>query len=155
MKKYLIPILAIALLAGCASPQFSAKPISKENRLKKVTVVKDDATREVFLDTIESWCLDESYDCYVVPDRSKHISEDLTLNYVSRWSWDFTTFIADAEIKAYKNKQLVGEVTFNAPNSMNTDKFGDDKKRIKTMLGLLFGSIEVPEANKKIENGEL
>jgi len=155
MKKYLIPIVTVVLLASCASPKFAAKPISTENKLKDITVVKDDATREVFLDTIESWCLDESYECKFVPDRTKHVAEELTLNYVSRWSWDFTTFIADAEIKAYKNKQLVGEVTFKAPNSLDMDKFGDDKKRIKTMVELLFGSIEESEANIKLSDGKL
>jgi hypothetical protein len=130
-------------------------PISSENQLKEITVVKDDATREVFLDSIESWCLDNSYNCTVVPDRSKHVPEELTLNYVSRWSWDFTTFIADAEIKAYKNKQLVGEVTFLAPNSGNLNKFGNDKKRIKTMVELLFGDITEVEANKKLTTDEL
>ena len=99
--------------------------------------------------------LDASFECKVVPDRSKHNPKELTLNYVSRWSWDFTTFIADAELKAYKNKQLVGEVTFKAPNSLNTDKFGDDKKRIKTMVELLFGSISEADANKKLADGDL
>ena len=155
MKKFLLSIAAVTLIASCASPKFTAKAISTTNQMKDVTVVKDDATREVFLDSIESWCLDKSYDCKIVPDRSKHNPEELTLNYVSRWSWDFTTFIADAELKAYKNKQLVGEVTFKAPNSMNTDKFGDDKKRIKTMAELLFGLISEADANKKLAAGEL
>jgi len=155
MKKYLISIIAATLLAGCASPKFSVKPINTENKLKEITVVKDDATREVFLDTIESWCLDESYECNIVPDRSKHVAEELTLNYISRWSWDFRTYIADAKIKAYKNKQLVGEVTFIAPNTLDTDKFGSDVKRIETMIDLLFGLIEESDANKKLSSGDL
>jgi hypothetical protein len=155
MKISLIIIIVTTLISGCAGPRFTVNPISSENQLKEITVVKDDATREVFLNSIESWCLDNSYNCRVVPDRSKHVPEELTLNYVSRWSWDFTTFIADAEIKAYKNTQLVGEVTFLAPNSGNLNKFGNDKKRIKTMVELLFGSITEPEANKKLTTDEL
>ena len=56
MKKFLISIVAVTLMAGCASPKFAAKSISTIDQLKEVTVVKDDATREIFLDTIESWC---------------------------------------------------------------------------------------------------
>lgn len=155
MKKYLLPIITATVLAGCASPKFSVSPINSEDKLKGITIVKDDATREVFLGTIETWCLDESYDCNFVPDRSKHVPEELTLQYVSRWSWDFRTYIADAEIKAYKNKQLVGEVTFLAPNTLDTDKFGNDVKRIETMIDLLFGIIKESDANKKLKSGDL
>jgi len=38
---------------------------------------------------------------------------------------------------------------------MDMDKFGDDEKRIKTMVELLFGSIEESEANIKLTDGTL
>lgn len=155
MKKYLLTLVLMGFLASCASPKFSAIPIVIDHNDKEVTVVKDDATREIFLDTIESWCLNENYLCTIVPDRSKHVPEDLTLNYISRWSWDLRTYIADAEIKAYKNKKLVGKVSFDAPNSLNGDKFGNDEKRIETMIQLLFGQIEESDANKKLSAGDL
>ncbi len=155
MKKYLLSIIATSVLAGCASPKFSVMPINSEDQRQEITIVKDDATREVFLDTLESWCLDKSYECNFVPDRSTHVAEELTLNYVSRWSWDLRTYIADAKIKAYKDKQLVGEVTFIAPYSLDTDKFGNDIKRIETMVDLLFGIIDESDANKKLSSGEL
>ena len=154
MKK-IISILAVMLLAGCAGPKYSAKPISEDNRLQKITVVKDDATREIFLDTIESWCFDTNHDCNFVADRSKHVPEELTLNYESKWSWDFRTYIADAKVKAYKDEKLVGEVSFNAPNTLDTNKFGDDEKRIETIMQLLFGLMNESEANEKLKSGGL
>ncbi len=154
MKKIIISIFAVLLLSGCAGPKFVANPINEVNRTTEITVVQDNATREVFLDTIESWCLDNSYECNVVPDRSKHVPEELTINYVSKWSWDLSTFIADAKVKAYKNKTLVGEVEFKAPNSLNTAKYGDDEKRIEAMMQLLFGSMTEADANKKLSSRE-
>ena len=156
MKHTHIFVFFVLLLSGCAGPQFSVQPINENNRTTEITVVEDNATREVFLNSIESWCFDHSYNCNVVPDGSKHIPEELTLNYVSRWSWDFRTFIGDATIKAYKNRDLVGKVEFKAPNSeFNFDKFGDDVKRIETMMQLLFGLITETEANKKLVSGKL
>jgi hypothetical protein len=155
MKKYLLSMFAVLLLSGCAGPKFSVKPINEENKLKEVTVVKDDATREIFLDTIETWCLDTNHECNFVADRSKHVPEELTLNYISRWSWDFRTYIADAKIKAYKNNKLVGEVSFKAPNTLDTNKFGNDDQRIETMMQLLFGLMEVSDANQMLSSGGL
>lgn len=79
----------------------------------------------------------------------------MTLTYVSRWSWDLVTFIADADVKALKNNYIIGEVEFKAPNSGNLDKFGDDDKRIKSMMEILFGQQTVEEAQAKISSGEI
>ena len=148
-------MFAVIFLAGCAGPKFLAKPINEDNKLKKVTVVKDDATREIFLGTIEIWCLDTNHECNFVADRSKHVPEELTLNYISRWTWDLKTYISDAKIKAYRNNKLVGEVSFKAPNTLDTNKYGNDDQRIETMMQLLFGLMTVSDANKMLKSGEL
>lgn len=81
--------------------------------------------------------------------------DELTLTYVSRWSWDFTTFIADAKISAFKNNKKVGEVQFQAPNTLDTSKFGDDEKRIYMMLQLLFAEKTINEAQNSISRGDI
>ncbi|EOU2464899.1 Sbal_3080 family lipoprotein [Vibrio navarrensis] len=153
-KKIIILSLSV-LLAACATPKYTAEAISGENQSKEITIVKDDATREIFLDSMQEWCLDTAHKCTVVSDGTPPKSSELTLTYVSRWSWDFRTFIADAQVKAYKNNEKVGEVEFNAPNSASTDKWGDDKKRIITMMDILFGKQTVSEAQSKIKSGEM
>ncbi len=153
-KKIFILSLPV-LLAACAAPKYTAEPISKENQSKEITIVKDDATREIFLDSLQEWCLDTAHKCTVVSDGTPPKNEELTLTYVSRWSWDFRTFIADARVRAYKDSEKVGEVEFKAPNSANADKWGDDKKRIIAMMDLLFGNQTVTEAQSKITSGEM
>jgi len=54
-----------------------------------------------------------------------------------------------------KNNYIIGEVEFKAPNSGNLDKFGDDDKRIKSMMEILFGQQTVEEAQAKISSGEI
>ncbi|WP_305372969.1 Sbal_3080 family lipoprotein [Photobacterium leiognathi] len=154
LKKSLLLVLPF-LLTACATPKYTVSPIQAANQDSSITIVKDDATRPVFLDSMQSWCLDSNHQCKTVADGSQPKPEELTLTYVSRWSWDFRTFIADATIKAYKNSIKVGEVEFKAPNALNTSKFGDDRKRINTMLELLFGKETVSQAQSKIKSGEI
>lgn len=153
MNKKLLILALPLILTACAAPKYTATPISSENQSTNITIVKDDATRAVFLDTMQTWCLDTSHKCTVVSDGTPPNPADLTLTYVSRWSWDLRTFIADAEIKAYKNSQRIGEVEFDAPNSANFDKFGDDDKRIASMMEILFGQQTIEQVQAKIGAG--
>ena len=155
MYKKLIILSLPVLLAACASPKYTVEAIPEEHQSEEVTIVKDDATREVFLDSMQEWCLETAHKCTVVSDGTSPKGSELTLTYVSRWSWDFRTFIADAQVKAYKNSEKVGEVEFKAPNSANTNKWGNDNKRIIAMMDLLFGKQTVIEAQSKIKSGEM
>lgn len=155
MYKKIFVLSLPVLLAACAAPKFTAVAIPEQNQSKEITIVKDDATRAIFLESMQEWCLDAAHKCTVVNDGTPPNSTELTLTYVSRWSWDFKTFIADAQVNAYKDDQKVGEVAFKAPNSTNTDKWGDDKKRIMMMLDLLFGKKTVTEAQSKIKSGDI
>ncbi len=153
-KKALVLALPV-VLAGCSAPKYTAEPIAQSNQSKEITIVKDNATRAVFLDSLQEWCLDTARKCTVVSDGTAPKADELTLTYVSRWSWDFRTFIADAKINAYKNDKKVGQVEFKAPNNGNLDKFGTDTKRIESMIKILFGEQTISDAQQKIKSGEI
>ncbi|WP_407334161.1 Sbal_3080 family lipoprotein [Enterovibrio sp. 27052020O] len=155
MKKVIAAGFVVALLAGCAGPKYTVEAISADNQTENVTIVKHNATRSVFLDNMLTWCMDEGKQCNVVNEGTPHDVAALTLTYISRWSWDFRTFVADAKIKAYKNSEKVGEVTFKAPNNGNLSKYGDDDKRIQMMMSLLFGEASLSEAQQKIESDQM
>ncbi|WP_165311033.1 Sbal_3080 family lipoprotein [Vibrio ziniensis] len=143
------------LLAACAAPKYTAEAISEGDQSQEITIVEDNATREIFLDSMQEWCLDTAHKCSVVRDGTPPKESELTLIYVSRWSWDFKTFIADAKVKAYKNSKKVGEVEFKALNNQNSTKWGNDNKRIMAMMDLLFGRLTVSEAQSKMKSGEM
>lgn len=146
---------ATLFLAACSAPKYTVEPIEESKQTKEITIVKDNATRAIFLDTMQEWCLDNAKRCKLVPDGTHPNESELTLMYVSRWSWDLSTYIADSRINAYKDEVKVGEVEFKAPNTMNTNKWGDDRKRILMMLDLLFGQETTANAHSKIESGEI
>ncbi|WP_281544844.1 Sbal_3080 family lipoprotein [Grimontia sp. SpTr1] len=154
MKKITLGLLLVTILAGCSGPKYTATPISKANQSTEVTIVEHPATRSVFLDNMLTWCMDEGKKCKVAKPNTTPDPSELTLTYISRWSWDIRTFVADAKIKAYKNDAQVGEVEFKAPNHATFSKYGDDNKRIQAMMDILFGRITVSEAQQKLSAGE-
>lgn len=137
MKKWLL-IVSILTLAGCSAPKYTGSAIPNSEALTSVTIVEDVKTRSVFLDSMIDWCLNNQMKCKVVADHTEHNPEEVTLDYVSRWSWDLKTFVADAKISAYQGQERIGNVEFKAPNSANLSKFGDDMARIKAMMDILF-----------------
>ncbi|MEZ9526447.1 Sbal_3080 family lipoprotein [Enterovibrio norvegicus] len=155
MKKSLAIIFAGFVLAGCSGPKFTVMPIATDMQQDEVTIVEHQRTRAVFLDNMLHWCRDSGKQCKVVRDAPLQEDTSLTLNYISRWSWDLRTYIADAKITAFKKSEKVGEVTFLAPYSANLDKFGNDNKRIQAMMALLFGELTEKEAQRKIADGEI
>lgn len=157
MSKLKLSVLLVlpSLLIGCAHPKYTSNPIPESIDTNELTIIEDEATRAIFLDTIQDWCMSSGRSCKVTEDQSQPKEDELTLKYVSRWSWDFKTFMADAKISAYKNKQIVGNVSFDAPNASNFTKYGDASERIKAMLNVLFGELSDSEANQLIKDGEL
>ncbi|MBT9242792.1 MULTISPECIES: Sbal_3080 family lipoprotein [Vibrio] len=154
MKNWLVAAVVV-LLAGCSAPKYSGNALPEVNTIEQVTIVEDEKTRTVFLDSMLDWCLNNQVKCKVVADGSEHNPEDITLDYVSRWSWDFRTFVADAKISAYQDQQRVGNVEFKAPNSGNFSKFGDDMERIKAMMDILFDKKTAAQATQMIADDQL
>ena len=155
MRRYLFLIFMAASIAGCSSPRYSAEPIAATDMSSVITIVRDDATRGFFLTQMESWCRDNGYDCTVVPDGTQHNPADLTLEYVSRWSWDFRPYLGDATISAYKDKRRVGTARYKASNNLNASKWGDDSRRIEMLLQILVGNVTLKEANSQLSAGNL
>ncbi|GMQ48509.1 Sbal_3080 family lipoprotein [Vibrio sp. 10N] len=155
MRRNYVVFVFTLLLTACSAPRYSVAPIEPSEQSDRVTIIRDDATRDIFLDSMQEWCLDTAHKCKVVSDGTPPEDNELTLTYVSRWSWDFKTFIADAKVNAYKDRKKVGEVEFVAPNNTNPKKWGNDSKRIMMMLDLLFGLESVTDAQQKIASGQM
>ena len=63
-------------------------------------------------------------------------------------------YLKNAYLDAFQNGQRVGEIGFEAPNSLNLSKFGDAEERIGYMMSLLFGHMTEDEANKAISSSK-
>lgn len=146
-------ITAIAIvITGCAGPRYNGSAIAPELHQHKpqVVVIEDAETREGFRKTIENWLQKNNYQYSISPDGSKHNQDILTIEYVGHWNWDLALYLSRAKIEAFHQGQRVGEVTYKAPNTLNTNKFSNAEERIEYMLEVLFGKISDIEANRSI-----
>lgn len=154
MKKYLLLSLSVLILAGCGAPRYTGSSIPEPTTEVDVVIVKDAETREGFLNTMEAWLQDNDYTYTVVPDKSQHDLDKLTLEYEGHWGWDLALFLKQAEINAYQNGQRVGEVEFKVPYTANPNKFGDASKRIGFMMDTVFGKKTAEEATKAANSSD-
>ncbi|CAK1741038.1 MULTISPECIES: Sbal_3080 family lipoprotein [Vibrio] len=154
MKKYLLLSLSVLILAGCGAPRYTGSAIPEPTTEVDVVIVKDAETREGFLNTMETWLQDNDYTYTVVPDKSQHDLDKLTLEYEGHWGWDLALFLKQAEINAYQNGQRVGEVEFKVPYTANPNKFGNASKRIGFMMDTVFGKKTAEEATKAANSSD-
>ncbi len=154
MKKYLLLSLSVLILAGCGAPRYTGSAIPEPTTEVDVVIVKDAETREGFLNTMETWLQDNDYTYTVVPDKSQHDLDKLTLEYEGHWGWDLALFLKQAEINAYQNGQRVGEVEFKVPYTANPNKFGNATKRIGFMMDTIFGKKTAEEATKAANSSD-
>ncbi|MGR5543781.1 Sbal_3080 family lipoprotein [Vibrio sp. PNB22_2_2] len=148
MKNFLLLSLFSFILVGCGSPRYTGNSVPGTNSKPEVVIIKDNETRIGFLDTMELWLQENNYTYVVVPDRSKHDLDKITLEYQGHWGWDLALYLKSAEINAYQAGQRVGEVHFEVPYTANPNKFGDASKRISFMMDILFGQMTPVQATK-------
>jgi hypothetical protein len=146
MKKILWCVFIVALMTGCAGPRYTGSPIGDVNSAK-IVIINDKQTRSGFQDAMESWLSMNNYDYIVAPEGSKYDFEKINLEYVGKWSWDLALFMSDARISAYHEGQRVGYVQYEAPNSLNANKFGNAEERIGYMMDVLFRKKTIENAN--------
>lgn len=145
-------VLLTSLFAGCAGPKYTASPMENKYRniSTRIVIINDEKTREGFQKAMESWLDKNNYKYAVSSDGSKHDPGKLTLEYEGHWGWDLALYLNDAYIEAFQNGQRVGKVEFEAPNSLNGNKFGNAEERIGYMMSILFGQMAEGKANKII-----
>lgn len=154
MKLFLrISILnVLLLLVACAGPRYSGSAIPQEilSSNPDVLSIKDKETREGFQNAVESWLTANSQNYVVKPESSQYDPEKLTIEYVGYWKWDLALYLSKAEIEAFYEGQRVSKVEFIAPNSLNTNKWGNGEARIKLMLDIMFGKKTAKEATSDL-----
>lgn len=61
MKKFLVAVLGVAILSGCAAPRYTAKPIETNTNNVEIVIIKDKETRDGFQETMETWLKANNY----------------------------------------------------------------------------------------------
>lgn len=151
LKITLVGLITI-LTTACSAPHFKGEPIGSKIQSKgaEIVLIKDTETRDGFREAIEQWLTKNNYKYTVTPDGTKHDLEKLTIEYVGYWKWDLALYLSEARVEAFHQGQRVGQVSYKAPNSLNTNKFSHAEKRIEKMLEVLFGKVTDYEATNSL-----
>jgi len=83
----------------------------------------------------------KGFEPITIKENSDTSNCDLTSTYIGKWSWDFTAYMATAEIKVYKKDTLIGQATYSAPRggfSLTTEIYDSTEDKINGMLDKLF-----------------
>lgn len=154
--RFLLVAIIVSLVSACAAPRYTGTQISNDviDKKPEVVIVKDEATKQGFLDTIEKWLAKNNYSYKVEKEGSRHELEKLTIEYVGHWKWDLALYLSEAKIEAFHQGQRVGEVDYRAPNSLNTNKFSNAEERIEYMLEVLFGRLSSANATQAIKSSK-
>lgn len=143
---------AMIFIVGCAGPRYTGSSIPQNiiTENPDVLSINDTETRDGFQSAVELWLKDNNKNYVVKPEGSQHDPEKLTIEYVGHWKWDMALYLSQSDIEAFYKGQRVSKVSFKAPNSLNTNKWGDAEERIGLMLDIMFGKKSVKEATNEL-----
>jgi hypothetical protein len=141
-------------LCGCAAqPNFRGseiEPAALEAR-PAIVVVRNEGTKEGFLDTIGAWLTAHGYSYTVVPEGTKYDLDKLTLEYTGFWRWDMRIYLDSARIDAFHSGQKVGRVEYKVP-AMSRSRFSVAAERVDCMMATLFGRMSMTAATERIND---
>ena len=140
--QFVIFLFCILPLSGCVFISHNHSGAEGINNAEQIVIIKSLSTREGFLNAIKEWMTRNNYKYSVIESGESNLSDyEGALDYKGTWRWDFTIFLDDAEIRAFKNGQEIGNAKYNVgiKGGYNLSKWRSAEKTIFRMLDNLFG----------------
>jgi hypothetical protein len=141
-------ITIITLIAGC-SIQTLVEPIPPQTSISEICILENPKVIiSDFLPVVQENISRHGLRSSVyrqVPSDCVYV-----LDYVAYQRWDFTLFMSDASIKLYRDKKLVGSVSYQTPTGIfggggaNPAKWKSTKEKLDPLLDELFKNYPGP-----------
>ncbi len=146
MKKILIASTCVLnfLLFGCTI-RYTANPISIPKVDRKEICVIEAESYGNFLLSYKKALEEKGFAVKVLSRESDVAACPLSSTYRSSWSWDFVTYLSNAQIFVYRNGILVGNALYEAPCcgwSLTFKIYEKTDKKIAKMVDQLFPNAE-------------
>ena len=134
----IVGLTAVSLsVAGCAITQ-KVDPVLGVTT-KEVCVIEDPAVRATFLQTYKRALRDKGYTVKMLEADSSITSCPVTSTYTARWSFDFTIYMAEADITVFRDGAKAGQASYDAKKGgLNLTKWIDADAKIVELTGQLF-----------------
>lgn len=143
MKRLLVLIACLfsSFLAGCTVMHIVNPVTIKEIDSKEMCIIANTEVREEFLVAYKAALVNKGFSVKVIDSSSDVDSCSLTSTYLGKWSWDFVTYMAYAEIIVYRNGVKVGDAVYRAPRAglaLTTKIYEPTDKKLVEMVDQLF-----------------
>ena len=126
-----------ALMSGCAITQ-TVSPVQRlESR--QLCVIENPAVRMDFLEVYQRVLTDAGYLVQKLPSTSSVRDCPVITTYTANWKWDLAMYMAFADIKVFREGQLVGQATYDSRSGgSNMNKFIKADAKIGELVHQLF-----------------
>lgn len=137
MKRTMALLAAVTALSGCAITQTVTPASTAKGAL--VCIVENPPVRPGFLVAYQSELQAKGYQVKVVPLNNPTTDCELTSTYLARWSWDLAIYMSYAEIKVFRNDNLIGSALYDSRGGGGRmDKFIKGEDKIRELVGKLY-----------------
>jgi hypothetical protein len=138
-RRLLWLLFVAALLAGCSIRQ-NVKPVTAAQLTSKDICVRENAAvRAGFLEAYRRALQDKGFTVRVL-EPSAGITACLLLStYSANWRWDFTMYMAYAEMTVYRDGGEIGKAVYDTMSGgLNMNKFISADEKVYELVDQLF-----------------
>jgi hypothetical protein len=149
-------VAAMTLIAGC-SILTVVEPIPPQTSISEICILENPkVVISDFLPVVQEGISRHGLRSSVyreVPSACEYV-----LQYVAYQRWDFTVFMSEASIKLYRDKKLVGTISYETPTGIfggggaNPAKWKSTKEKLDPLLDELFKYYPGPSRQEAIGN---
>jgi hypothetical protein len=129
--------LGLLFFCSCAITQ-NVSPVNTD-RFDGICVVRNPQVREGFLEAYRTALEGRGLRVRVL-DRGEGVEAcTVASTYRANWSWDLALYMSYAEIKVFRDRQLVGKAEYDSTaGGFNLGKFISGGKKVDELVGQLF-----------------
>ncbi len=137
--RHALTICAAFMLMGCAIRQDVVPVTFAPTASREVCIIEHPPTRTTFRDAYQQALRDRGFAPRIVPANSPTDFCPITTTYIARWSWDFTIYMAYAEMRVFHDGRQVGRALYDSRlGSGRLDKWIDAEAKVREMVDELY-----------------
>jgi hypothetical protein len=133
-----LPLLAV-LLVGCSIKQNVKRVTAAQLTSKDICVRENAAVRAGFLEAYRRALQDKGFTVRVLEPSAGITACPLLSTYTGNWRWDFTMYMAYAEMTVYRDGDEIGKAVYDTiSGGLNMNKFINADEKVYELVEQLF-----------------
>jgi hypothetical protein len=133
-----LPLLAV-LLVGCSIKQNVKRVTAAQLTSKDICVRENAAVRAGFLEAYRRALQDKGFTVRVLEPSAGITACPLLSTYTANWRWDFTMYMAYAEMTVYRGGDEIGKAVYDTiSGGLNMNKFINADEKVYELVEQLF-----------------